>query len=134
MKSDRKERTPLGGLRTKLQAPERKGYVRRWFNDEPGRLSDAEAAGYEFVSEPVQAGDPDVTNVLDPGSRISKTVSREGRKAYLMEIREDWYNEDQAAKEARLKETDDAIRKGSLQGSPGQDGRYVPTNGIKYQP
>lgn len=139
---DRKEeqrfqRIPMGGARTKLDTDQRDGYVRRWINDTGSRLADAERAGYAYVTEVDRVGDPDVTNRLQPGSKVAKQVGRDKMgqaiTAYLMEIRKDWYEEDQAAKQARIDEIDDQIRSGSLKREPG-DGRYVPKGGISYRP
>lgn len=134
----RKTRIPMGGHRYKLDTDAREGYKRRWFNDKGDRLASAERAGYEYVLA-ARVGDPDVTNVTDPGSKVSKIVGTDENgnplRAYLMETRWEFYDEDQAAKEDRLREIDDQIRGAEFGGGkPGHDGRYVPASGIKYQP
>lgn len=139
-KKGRKERVPLGILRTKLRADQREGFSRRWINDKPGRLDDAVAAGYGFVADPeddLKVGDgSDVAQVAGVGTVISRTVGvhEDGRpmRAYLMEIEKDLYDEDQAEKQRLLDEKESAIRQGQDErGKPGRDGRYVPATGIK---
>ena len=132
--ADRKERVPLDGTRQKLEAPPRPGYHRRWFNDKPGRLGDAQRAGYEFVEEETD----DAPNSDDVGTRVSRIVgTNEAGKAeiaYLMEIRQEFFAEDQAAKQRRIDETESGIRRGEdSHGTVGQQGRYVPDEGIKIQ-
>jgi hypothetical protein len=111
--------------------------MRRWVNDRPGRLQQFTEAGYEFVNDPsIQVGQNAEAGHNDLGSRISAQVGvNEGGsplRAYLMEIKKEWYDEDQAVKKLHNDEIDRQIRGGSLEGEPGQDGRYIPSDGIKY--
>lgn len=101
----------LGGFQLKLTAPQREGYYRRFVVDRPGRLEDAEAAGYAFVHDPkIQIGEnpDDVTKQAGLDSRISKRVGNHAdgtpMMAYLMEMPQDWYRENQDEKEKVLKE------------------------------
>jgi len=96
----RPERVPLG-TRNVLTAPKRPGYVRRFVNDEPGRIQQFEAAGYSVVKEDVQVGDPKAGKNLKPGSGVSLPVGG-GTDAVLMEIKEEFYKEDQKAKQDRI--------------------------------
>lgn len=133
-KEERKQRVPIGGRRTKLQLSEadmkkHKGYVLRWVNDVAGRVQDALAGGYEFVT-------PDGATSLgegaihegntDEGARVSKTVDKRiGTRAYLMRISEEWYQEDQEAKEQQLMAVDHAL-KGVKQGGQTIEEGYTP--------
>ena len=131
----RNKRVPLGVSRTKLAVPQRNGYVRRWINDSEGRLQMAEQGGYQFATDQsLQIGDPDIDNVnRDLGARVSRVVDKTtGQKAYLMEIKEEFYKEDQKAKAEKLDETDRAIRRGKLEKV---DDQYIPDNGrgIKFE-
>lgn len=131
--SGRSERVPMGVARPKLSVPVRDGYVRRWMNDEEGRLQTAEQGGYQFVEDPkLQIGVPDVDSVnRDLGTRVSRVVDKStGKKAYLMEIKADFYNEDQLTKRKAIDETDNAIRNGKLDD---KESRYVPKDGIKIE-
>lgn len=125
----RSKRVPLGVARSKLSVPDRPGYKRRWVNDTEGRLAYAEQGGYEFVSDSkLQIGSPDVDNEnRDLGARVSRVVDKStGQKAYLMEIKEEFYEEDQAAKRKAVKAKDDLIKHGKLDDD---EGRYVPDKG-----
>jgi hypothetical protein len=135
-------RVPLGGRRTKLQLSEadRKGFdqrnvVPRWVNDEGGRLQAALAGGYTFV-------DPKYATSLghgvisegstDEGSRVSKIVTRASSestavRAYLMEIKKKYWNEDQATKESRNAKIDEAL---SLTEGGADGSQYGP--GVTY--
>lgn len=125
----RSTRVPLGVARSKLSVPKRPGYVRRWVNDSEGRLQMAEQGGYQFATDQeLQIGAPDIDNEnRDLGARISRVVDKTtGQKAYLMEIKEDFYREDQAAKVKKVEEVDQRIKKGKLEEV---DGGYVPDRG-----
>lgn len=129
----RAKRVPLGSLRQKLHVPEElkeDGYHYHWFNDIPGRLEQAGQAGYEFVGG-TPTGEAGDTNT-DIGSRTSTVVDRaEGTRAYLMRIPKEYYDEDQAAKQAVNDRVDEAIMGGKVAESEGQ---YVPKSGISYKP
>lgn len=132
--SGRNTRVPLGVARSKLSVTGRPGYVRRWINDYDGRLQNAEAGGYEFVMNDAvkQIGDADVDNEnRDLGTRVSRVVDKStGQKAYLMEIKEEFYQEDQRAKIAKVEEVDRRIRKGKLENV---DEMYIPDDGRGIQ-
>lgn len=128
--SGRNKRVPLGVARSKLSVPERPGYMRRWVNDTEGRLMQAEQGGYQFATDQnLQIGQPDVDNVnRDLGARVSRVVDKStGQKAYLMEIKQEFYAEDQAAKSKKIRATEDQIRKGKIEAD---ESRYVPKGGI----
>jgi len=131
-KKRRPSRRPLGVPVSKLTAPERKGYVRRWINDEENRIQLALDAGYEHVlNEDLSVAAAEG----DSGSKVNQIVGTKddgtALVAYLMEIPEDWHEEDQIRKQEIVDETERAIREGNLEGKVGQDGRYIPKTGIK---
>jgi hypothetical protein len=130
----RSKRVPLGVARSRLSVAGRQGYVRRWINDNEGRLQMAQDGGYQFVQDDAvkQIGDQDVANEnRDLGSRVSRVVNQTtGQRAYLMEIKADFYEEDQHAKVKKVEETDRRIRKGKLEEV---DGGYVPDEGRGIQ-
>jgi len=127
--SGRSTRVPLGVARSKLSVPVRPGYVRRWVNDSEGRLLQAEQGGYQYATDQsLQIGTKDIDNEnRDLGARISRVVDKStGQKAYLMEIKEEFNKEDQAAKAAKVAETDNLIKKGKLEDG---ENRYIPDKG-----
>lgn len=121
----RAKRIPLGVQRLKLTASIRKGFVRRWINDDGSRVAAALQGGYEFV----RREGADATST-DPGDQVSQVVGRlEGGaplRAYLMEIREEWFKEDQTAKQLDVDKRENQIKRGELEGKVGVDGVYVP--------
>jgi hypothetical protein len=136
-KDKRAERTPLGSFRTKLNVADKDpAYEYRWVNDTPGRIEQAQAGGYEHVTD-ATTGETGETNT-DVGSRTSSIVGRtedgKGLRAYLMRIPKDFYDADQAEKQKVNDQIDEAIHGGSVEGEPGKDGVYVPKSGISYQP
>ena len=124
----------LGGLQLKLQAPGREGYYRRWIVDRPGRLSDAEQAGYTYVVDPnIKIGEnPDDVNKREGlDSRTSKTVGSNAdgspQMAYLMEMPLDWYRENQDEKDKLLKEKEKQAASNKEGWSPeDREHQYIP--------
>lgn len=49
-------------------------------------------------------------------------------QGYLMEIPEEWYQEDMTAGQEAVDRIDGSIRRGDIAGEVGKDGRYVPTS------
>lgn len=131
-KRETKKRTPLGGMVQKMQVPAREGFVRRWVNDDPGRLANFQEAGYEFVSD-LSAEE---SNSTDVSSRRSMVVGKNDdgspKRAYLMEQNSEFYEEDQATKQEELDQVDAAIQRGAL--NDDGENQYVPKGGIKYNP
>ena len=132
--ANRKERVPLGGKRLKMTAPDRKGYHRHWFNDVGTRLSDAQAAGYTFVHDEATL---DETEGNEVSTRKRQAVGTQENDqpmyAYLMEIPERFYQEDQAAKQAEIDETEAAMKRGLTPGQEQQAHQYVPAEGISIK-
>lgn len=93
-------RIPLG-TRDILTAPQKRGYVRRFVNDEGNRVEQYENAGYKVVREKVEVGDPVAGQETQLGSIVNPSVGA-GKKAVLMEIKEEWYEADQKTKQDRI--------------------------------
>jgi hypothetical protein len=129
----RRARVPLGDPRPKMAAPERMGYRRRWINDTGDRLRAASTAGYEFVEDEIEVDE------AGRGKRRSMTVGtkEDGSplKAFLMEIRNEFYEVDQAVKQGKIDEVDAAMRRGEVHGAQPQDEDkyYVPDEGISVR-
>jgi hypothetical protein len=122
---ERRERVPFSTNRRRLALhKELDGFVTRWFNDLDDRLQRAEDAGYQYVhrKEIGQVGDKDISNGnTDVNSRVSRVVGRQPTgqpiRAYLMKIRKEWSEADQAKKEEVNARVDDAIRAGTSGGA-----------------
>jgi hypothetical protein len=129
----RKARVPLGVVRMKLNASKREGYHRHWINDSPGRLDSALDGGYVFVEETdnVRVGQgQDLTQREGLDSRVSRVVgtARDGSalRAYLMEIPQDMYDEDQKAKASQLALTEKELKRAEHgKKNAGQDGNFI---------
>lgn len=106
-KARRRKRADAGGYKTRLSAPQREGYHRRWVNDDgirPQILN--QDLAYDFVTDKI-SGDGQGTRV----SRIvGKKASGEPMYAYLMETPIEEFRVGEAEKEDRLKPFEDAIR------------------------
>jgi hypothetical protein len=109
-------RLPFGSAVQRLEYPPRPGYHRYWFNDNPGRIQRALAAGYKHVL------DDDGKVVHRPVGTSSGTVLL----GYLMEIPEAWWKKDLKAGQDKVDQMDADIRRGNVEGEVGKDGRYVP--------
>lgn len=105
---NRRQRASVGGFKTRLDAPQKPGMVMRWVNDEPGRIQDMNALGYDFAQRD--------TRTDGQGTRIERIVGThpngEPKKAFLMETPEDQYAIGVAEKEERLKPFEEAINRG----------------------
>lgn len=119
----REKRRPFGSQVQKLAYEARTGYHRHWFNDSPGRIEQAKEAGY--------------TPVMDKeGKQVVRVVGTNpaggALLGYLMEIPQEWYDEDMAQGQRQVDERDLAIKTGSVAGKVGEDGLYIPeSRGIK---
>lgn len=106
----RRQRQRWGERQFKLPRHVRPGFVPRVFNDVPGRVDLAKRRGYRHVLD-------------DKGLPINLVVDEtSGLKAYLMEIPQEFYDEDFADKQAHADMTDMAILNKAL-----EDGGYRPT-------
>lgn len=105
----RRRRASVGGFHKKLDVPAREGYQRRWFNDIPGRIANAEDLAYTHVTEPGIKSD-------SPDSRVRRLVGTQASGAplyaYLMETPDSEYQQGVDEKESVHRQVDDAIRAG----------------------
>ena len=148
-RTERKERVPFGVRRQKLSLDDEtktklkaKGLEPRWVNDDAGRLEDAQAGGYEFVTASGEEKVGDAKESADKGRKMKKLVGKHQdgspKYAYLMGIKKKWYEEDQAKKEEANKMVDEAIQGGNPSGlahhgvDPSKGSSYV--KNINYKP
>lgn len=126
-RADRTKRQPFGVMRQKLSVDQgtieslkKRGMKPRWFNDDGSRVMDAINGGYEFVEnhkDGIKLGTQE-TPAEDRRIKVLVGKSKNGAPvyAYLMAIKLEFYEEDQAGKEKTNKLVDDAIRGGSPRG------------------
>lgn len=111
------------------------GYHPYWRNDQDGRVQEALANGYEFV-HPSEI--EEVTHHIAATEMSEDKVSRvvgytdkgEPIRAYLMKIKQEWFEENQAFYQKRAAAIDNAIRHGTT--TP-VESAYQPKEGTHYQ-
>ncbi len=109
--SGRTKRTPINGRNVLTVTGKEDGYRYRVVNDAGDRIAQFLEAGYELVdADKVQVGDRRVTATSPEGSKAQVSVGS-GEKAFVMRIREDWYKEDQQAKQAHVDTLEQSITK-----------------------
>lgn len=95
-------------------------YEYRFVNDNGSRLHLFQQAGYEFVKdEDMIVGSSRVSDVNDLGSNKS-VISNDGTTSYLMRIKKEFYDEDQAAKAEAISEQESAMKSQATQGMYGK--------------
>lgn len=112
-----RKRVPLGS-RNILTAPKRAGFVRRFVNDKGDRVQAFKDAGWTPVKD-TPIGDPKLGRASSIGSLTNPSVGA-GQRAILMEIPEQYYEEDYAAAQAEITKVENEIKRNSK--SPGNDG------------
>jgi len=91
-------------------------YHYRFVNDTGSRIHNFKQAGYEFVADTeIAVGDSRVIDASEFGS-TKRVISNDGTTSYLMRIKKEFYNEDQAAKAEFISEQENAMKKEATQG------------------
>jgi len=138
----RRKRGILNGTESKLKVGNLlDGYHMHFMNDTGNRISDAQEAGYEFV-HPKEVGGMANNNVTSRNTDLSEdkirilvgTTNEGPLYAYLLKIRQDWYDEDQSDLEKRNDLVDNAIRNGqNAKSGTSSEGFYTPQGGISLK-
>lgn len=120
-KSARVARKPLNQRGPQAIAGDKDpSYVYRFVNDTGSRIQNFKAAGYEFVTgDDLIVGDNRVSDATDLGS-AKRVISNDGTTSYLMRIKREWYEEDQASKAAAIKEQEAAMKQEASAGMYGK--------------
>lgn len=102
-------RNSINGTRNVLNISGKEpGFVYRVVNDVGDRIEQLKAIGYEIVEDSnVQVGDRRIANPTKEGSPVKVAVGG-GIQGYVMRIKQEWYDEDKAKKDAHV----DNIEKG----------------------
>lgn len=117
-RSARPDRIPVGGYRDKLTVRFKdehhgKKFASRWCLDsshQGGSIVRYLDAGYEFVPyDEVQVGQTYVFNSDDVGSIVRVPADKEGNYLYLMRLPIEYYNDDLAAKNRQINESERAL-------------------------
>ncbi len=116
----RVSRTPVSQRNVLTVRGKEPGYEYRVVNDTGDRVQMFEEAGYEVVeADKVIVGDKRVSKASPVGSKAEVSVGA-GEKAVVMRIREDWYKEDQLAKQQRINELEASMIKNARNGFTGK--------------
>ena len=92
----------------------------RFVNDTGSRISNFKAAGYEFVDDTeLSVGDSRVSDSGELGSG-KRVISNDGTVSYLMRIKKEFYDEDQAAKASQVDEQESAMTADASKGMYGK--------------
>lgn len=120
-RAQRVRRTPINGARNVLTAGNKEpGFHYRFVNDTGDRVSDMQERGYEVVTDKtIQIGDRRVATPTAEGSPRVASVGG-GTKAVLMRIKDEWFKEDQEAKQADIDEMEQSIKQTGLDGGYGK--------------
>lgn len=126
-KAAERRRIPMSVPVQRLETTPIEGYHLHWFNGTPERIQRALDGGYEFVDERemkinnVSLGsDSAVSGNADMGSRVSvvsgQEVGKDGQpvRMVLMKIKQEWWDEDQKAIEARNELVRDSLLGGMI--------------------
>lgn len=102
-------RSSINGTRNVLNISGKEpGWQYRVVNDVGDRIEQLKAIGYEIVEDSkVQVGDRRIANPTKEGSPVKVSVGG-GVQGYVMRIKQEWYDEDKAKKDAHV----DNIEKG----------------------
>jgi hypothetical protein len=91
----------------------------RFVNDRGSRISNHTEAGWEMVTdEALLVGDSRAKDASDLGTAKSVT-SDDGTVSYLMRIKNEYYEEDRAAKQALVDDQERALKPDASQGTYG---------------
>lgn len=94
-------------------------FVYRFVNDTGSRIDQMKQAGYEIVEDDsLIVGDSRVSDPTAQGSG-KRVISKDGTVSYLMRQKKEFYEEDQAAKQAHNDEIEQAMKQQASEGMYG---------------
>ena len=118
--SGRVQRTPVGTRNVLTVSGKDPSYEYRIINDSGDRVQEFLDAGYELVEkDSVRVGDKRVNAATAEGSKAHLSVGQ-GQKAFVVRIKKEWYQEDQARKQAHVNQLEEATKAKALDGTYGK--------------
>jgi hypothetical protein len=118
--ASRVTRTPVGKRNILTVKGKDPNYVYRVVNDVDDRVAQFVEGGYELVNDnSTDVGDKRVSQGTTVGSKKIFSVGQ-GTKGYLMRIKREWYDEDQAAKQGFVNQQEASIKEKALDGNYGK--------------
>ena len=116
----RTQRVPVGTRKVLTVAGKDPDYEYRIINDSGDRVQEFLDAGYELVErDSVRVGDKRVGTASAEGSKAQLSVGQ-GMKGFVVRIKKEWYQEDQARKQAHVNELESATKAKALDGTYGK--------------
>lgn len=117
----RVSRTPLGRRNVLTISGKEPGYEYRFVNDSGDRIQEFLDNGWEIVEKKdVRIGDKRLGTPASPeGTAAVASVGR-GTNAYVLRIKEEWYKEDQTAKQEYVDASEAATKEKALDGTYGE--------------
>jgi len=116
----RTQRVPVGTRNVLTVAGKDANYEYRVINDSGDRVQEFLDAGYELVeNSSVRVGDKRVNSASSEGS-VSQISVGQGQKAFVVRIKKEWYEEDQARKQIKVNEMENATKAKALDGTYGK--------------
>lgn len=116
----RPRRTPIGTRQILSVMGKDPDYEYRFVNDTGDRVQAFLDNGWEKTpAKSVRVGDKRVNSPTPEGSDTVASVGG-GQKSFLLRIKKDWYEEDQAAKQDAVNATEEATREQALNGTYGK--------------
>lgn len=115
----RVRRTPVGRRNVLTVSGKEPGYQYRVVNDVGDNVQRFLNAGYEFVeAKDVVIGDTRIGAPSATGSKAEAHVGG-GTKAFVMRQKQEWYDEDQEAKQSHVNAIEAATKEKALDGNYG---------------
>lgn len=120
----RAKRTPINGRNILSVTNKEDGFQYRFVNDVGDRVEIFKERGWELVeAKDVRIGDRRVESASSLGSKAQASVDKQGTKAFLMRIRDDWYAEDQKEKAQSIAEQELAMKQQALSNNEIRSGK-----------
>lgn len=118
--SGRTQRVPVGTRNVLTVAGKDPNYEYRIINDSGDRVQEFLDAGYELVEkDSVRVGDKRVNSATAEGT-VSQVSVGQGQKGYIVRIKKEWYQEDQAKKQKQVNDQERATKEKALDGTYGK--------------
>lgn len=117
----RVRRTPLGTRNVLTVSGKEPGYEYRFVNDIGDRVQEFLDNGWEVVEKKdIRIGDKRLGSASGAEGSVATASVGRGTTAYVLRIREDWYKEDQLAKQQAVDATEAATKEKALDGTYGE--------------
>ena len=109
--NNRTRRTPINGTRNRLSVRGKEpGFVYRVVNDIDDRIQTFQEMGYELVTDTnVSVGDKRVATPSKEGTPQKVSVGQ-GIQGYVMRQKQEYYDEDQKAKQVQVNELEASMK------------------------